>query len=858
MNGLATHHVQQMERISSDFFDDGDGLRAVARRTDTVDDIVGERFREEFGGAEGGVAAVAVGGYGRCEMFPHSDVDLLLLFSRAREAEQQRERIARLLTTLWDSKLRVSHSVRDPRECAKLMTDNAELHISLLDTRFVAGDRDFFKNFCRTTLPRFFLREQKAIQRMLSETARRRHGRFSRTIYHLEPDIKESPGGLRDYHLACWMAQLENVEQDRIPWSEEHLPRQRGWDIDEAKKFLFAVRCYLHFYFGRDKNLLSYDMQDAIAYASREQLFSGGRDSVDLMRSYFRNTRQMYGLALRLMEESAAPSNALLKILRGRTSRRSNRDFSVSKGKAYFQDPRALESTPALALGAFEFFARHGIPPARQTELRILARLPQLRQHFAAEGAYWPQFRQILLLPHAYRALEGMRDCGLLSAVLPEFELIDCLVIRNVHHRFTVDQHTLATVRVLKDLPGASDPIDARFASLLSEISGADLLYLALLFHDTGKGVEGRPHDEASAELAETAMRRIGVTGVEDRETVLHLVRHHGAMSVVMTKRDISETAVLDEFKGQIKTVERLRLLTLMTYADSSAVNPVSKGSWRKTLLWQLYLGVFAAFQRDHEDRRIQPGTEGDCLGLARSETERCQLRDFLGGFPERYVVTREPGQILEQFRMASALDRGQAGVSSRQVDGALEVVVLAPERPLLFASLCAAIASLGFNIQQAEAFSNENGMVLDTFRVTDGPAAASSEVDAAELAGFEQRLRRVAEGSLDGDELLRKRRGLRYQRRGSVETRVSFDNITSSRATIFYVQTADRVGLLYDLASAFSEHGCEVDLVLCETQDQRVNDVFYVRMDVRKLPEESCATVKQSLVDACERPSRR
>ena len=307
MNGLGTYHVQQMERISTDFFEEGDGLRAVARRTDTVDDIVSGRFDEEFGGEGGGIAAVAVGGYGRCELFPHSDIDLLLLFSRAREAEARREKIATLLTTLWDSKLRISHSVRDPRECAKLMSDNAELHISLLDTRFVAGDMGFYKEFCRTTLPRFYLREQRSIERMLAETARKRHKTFDHTLYHLEPNVKESPGGLRDYHLACWMAQLENVEDDRIPWSEEHLPRQRGWDIDEAKGFLFAVRCYLHFYYGRDKNQLSYDMQDAITHAGRGAVSVGDRGAADLMRMYFRHTRRMFGLALRLMEESATP-----------------------------------------------------------------------------------------------------------------------------------------------------------------------------------------------------------------------------------------------------------------------------------------------------------------------------------------------------------------------------------------------------------------------------------------------------------------------------------------------------------------------------------------------------------------------
>lgn len=856
MSSLGTYHVQQMERLSSDFFDDCDGLRAVARRTDTVDDIVSGRFQEEFGGEGGGIAAVAVGGYGRCELFPHSDIDLLLLFSKAREAELRKEKIASLLTTLWDSKLRVSHSVRDPRECARLAPDNAELHISLLDTRFVAGDMAFFKEFGRTTLPKFYLREQKAISRMLSETARKRHRAFDQTLYHLEPNIKEGPGGLRDYHLACWMAQLENIEEDRIPWSEEHLPAQRGWDIDSAKGFLFAVRCFLHYYYGRDKNLLSYDMQDAIAHAGVGKVYSGEGGAADLMRMYFRNTRSMFRLALRLMEESATPSNALLKILRKRKSRLSNPDFNVTQGRVYFQAPHAIESKPELVMRIFEFVARHGLPLAAQTEVRIHEHLAELRQHFLSGARQWPHLRAILLLPHAYRALEAMREAGALYTLLPEFELIDCLVIRNFYHRFTVDEHSLMTVRILKDLPGVTEAVDKRYAVLLSEVNRADLLYLALLFHDIGKGVEGEAHGMASARLAEAAMERVGVEDAMDRDIVLQLVRDHTVMSEVMTKRDLSEEDVLEDFKARVGTIERLKLLTLMTYADSAAVDPTTKTNWRKELLWRLYLGVYAIFQRDHEDRRIQADTEADCLDMAVKDAERRRMGGFLKGFPERYLRTHTAQEVYEHFQMAAGLGRGGAMAVSKEVDGDFEVLVMGCERPFLFASLCAAIASYGFSIVQAEAFSNDAGLVLDSFRVTAGPQTSASDVDVSELAGFEQRLRRVAEGSLDAGQLLKKRGTIRYRRRHAQAPHVSFDNKTSARATIFYVHAADRTRLLYDLASVFSQHACDIDLVLCETQGHRVADVFYIRQDEGKLTSETCATLKSELVQACDQDS--
>ncbi len=852
MSSLAAYHVQQMERMSSDFFEDGDGLRAVARRTDTVDDIVGRLFEEEFAGEGGGITAIAVGGYGRTEMFPHSDVDLLLLFSKAREAEIRKDKIATLLANLWDSKLRVSHSVRDPRDCTKLAPDNAELHISLLDTRFVAGDMGFFKEFCGTALPKFYLREQKAISRMLSETARKRHRAFGRTLYHLEPNVKEGPGGLRDYHLACWMAQLEHIETDRIPWSEEFLPNQRGWHIDDAKRFLFAVRCYLHYYYGRDRNLLTYDMQDSIANDGAGKAYAGERGASDLMRTYFRNTRLMFRLALRLMDEAATPSNAMLKILRRRISRLSNRDFSVTQGRVFFRDPHALEARPQLALETFAFQARHGLPLAWQTEARIQEYIPAVRAHFAAGEQQWPHLREILSLPHAYRALESMRESGVLSALLPEFELIDCLVIRNFYHRYTVDEHTLVTIRILKDLPAATDPIDRRFADLLGEAGKPDLLYLALLFHDVGKGVSRQKHDEASADLAEKAMRRLGVDDPLDRDTVLQLVRDHAAMSAVMTKRDLSEPEVLESFKARVRTVDRLKLLALMTYADSVAVDPSARSNWRKELLWRLYLGVHGVFQRDHEDKRIDGGSQEDCLELTRSAAERRHMQAFLRGFPERYLRTRAAEQVFEHFRMSRDLEPGRATAVAKRAGADWEVVVLAPDRPFLFASLCGAFSGTGFDIKQAEAFANEAGLVLDSFRVSLGSDGSASSAEVGDLGGFEQRLRRVAEGTLDISAVLGRRRLLSNRRRQAVDVRVSIDNKTSARATIVYVRAMNRKRLLYDLAKVISEHDCDIDLVLCETQGHHVEDVFYIRHGSAKVPQGTCNALEPALVRAC------
>lgn len=853
MSNLTTYHAQQMERVSSDFFEDGDGLRAVARRTNAVDDIVRGRFDEIFGGARDGVAAIAVGGYGRAELFPFSDIDLLLLFGSIRDAERNEDRIAKLIASLWDSKLQVSHSVRSPKDCTSLARDNTDLHISMLDTRFVAGDEAFVATLQDSLLPKFYLREQRSLLRSLIQKSRQRHQSFEDTLYHLEPNVKEGPGGLRDYHLACWVAQLQNIEPGRVPASGEFLPQSPWLDPEGSKRFLFALRCYLHYYYGRDSNVLSFDLQDSIAHAGAGKVYDGPGGAADMMRVFYRRTRSVYRLALRLMDESSAPTNALVSILRSRKSRLSNVDFSVSNGQIYFKDPRLLEHRPERVLSLFEFQARHGLALASETERRIRDQLPLFRQHVEATPAHWPALKRILLLPHTYRALEAMREAGVLYALFPDFELVDCLVIRDFYHRYTVDEHTLVAIRVLKELPSATERIDERFASLLGEIDRVELLQLALLYHDLGKGVEGRPHQETSAEMADLGMRRIGLMDPLARETVVQLVADHLKMSEVMTKRDLSEMSVLEDFKQEVKTLERLKLLTLMTYADTVAVNPSVQTNWRKELLWRMYRGINSIFQRDHGDRRINTSTVADCLDQAADQAERTRLKRFLRGFPERYVRTHTPEQVRRHADLASAMEAGRATAKCVWKGGHLEVLVLSPDRPFLFASLCAGITASGGDIVSAEAFANEDGLVLDSFRVAPNATVGElRQMDPTQIEELELRLQGLAEGTIDASGLRQWRARAPYSRRSGEPPSVSFDNDTSARATIFFVNTADRPKLLHDLASACSSRECNIDVVLSHTQGSLAMDTFYLTQRGEKLPEQICELLKDDLLEAC------
>ncbi len=853
MSELSTFHIQRMDRINNAFTETGDALAAVAARSDAVDQIVSGLFDEIVPADErAGFALLAVGGYGREQLFPHSDVDLLFLFAGESAARASKETVGRLLTAMWDAELRVSQSVRTPQECMRLAPDNSELHISLLDARFLTGDRELYADLSERLLPKFFVRERNSLLRSLSELARSRHKTFSDTIYHLEPDVKEGPGGLRDLQTACWISQLAHMEPGRVPASEDHLADDLAEETAAAKKFLFAVRCYLHYFIGRDKNNLTFDLQETIAHAGSGKAFRKVSGPADWMRDHFRHARTLNRLALRTIDEAGNRQNWLLKIVRDRRSRLSNDEFSVTNGRVYLRRAEALESDPEMTLRLFEFIGRHGLPLSSQAERRLRTLAETLGPRLISRRP-WLRLADILKQPRAYEALTAMHETGVLFALLPEIEAIDCLVVRDFYHRYTVDEHSFLAIRILKRLADATDETSTRFAEVFAEVRQPELLFLALLIHDIGKSVDLPRHIARSVEAGERIMERLELADA-DRETVRFLVEQHLTMANFVNKRDLGDPETLEEFVEIVGTIPRLRALTLMTYADASAVHPGSLTTWRKKVLWQFYMSAYNRLTGAAADRRIHvdPAKLEGLLASA-DPAEKTSFGRFLEGFPERYLRTHTPAEIKAHFELSKKLETKAAGVSVEQRDALYDVTVVAWDKPALFASLCGVMASAGLSIERAEAFSNAEGLVLDSFRVSVSETRGGTDLDETEIRQLRRTLRRVIQGKEEVSELLARRKTLFAPRgRTPIATEVSFDNNASSRATIFHVISEDRSGLLFDLASRFSQHDYDIEVVLIETQGRKAIDVFYVVGAGAKLTDQQGDSLLKELRGAC------
>lgn len=759
----------------------------------------------------------AIGGYGRREVFPASDLDLLIL-DHSRRGEPAAPRIAEFLRRLWDLGFRVGQQVWTWGQLEDLNDSDLEFLLALSDVRPLVGTESCNRRLLEGLLPAKLKQHRAALTQFLLNWTRRRHREFRDTIYQLEPDLKESPGALRDYQVGRWIVRLTGSDTSLSYRPEE---------VRQAFAFICRLRICVHYAVGRDRNRLTHKLQRQIA-----PQFGYGRSAPrsaveSLMKEYFLRARILAGYCRRATDSLSGPPRRLLDL-----------------------DETGEPETLLQVVRIFQRALREGKQLSNRVRNRILDNRPRL----SARPSY-PSLAEPLLelfQPRAglYRCLSELYELGVLELLFPEFASIRARVIRDFYHRYTVDEHSLLAVQAVEELASGTNPPDSRFRSLLRELARPERLTITLLLHDVGKSRGGK-HVDTGARMAVRALRRYRFDQ-ELIDQVAFLIRNHLAMSAVMLKRDIDDPAEVDRFADLVGDPEKLRLLCLLTYADIKAVAPGALNRWKRDRLWQLFVATYNRLTLGFGEERAGADTIREKLLLKLPpDIDFSSIENFLKGFPRRYLTTTPAEEIFQHYRLGTALGpESPVQVMLEPRGSHWELCVVTADRHRMFSRIAGLLAAFGMNILRGYAFSNRRDTVLDYFQFNDTEGTFGLE---GERERFQSLLVEAVQDRLDVKKLLARRESspLLQPPGERIEPVVHFDADGRRDYSIVEIVASDSVGLLYRISRAIADAGCNIELVLISTEGNKAVDVFYLTYRGGKLDAGLRARLKAAVTQA-------
>jgi len=847
---------QQLAKIKEEFLAHPQGKPTVKEITLLMDHVLDSAYMKATKAVQSngnGSALLATGGFARRELHPYSDIDIIILFENPLQAADE-EFLKHLLHPLWDLGLNVGHHVLQLKDY-RFDQRNLELATALLDLRLLAGSSRIFSQFKQKELPRFLTRQKREFLKTLLAAQAERHQRFNETIYQLEPDIKEAPGGLRDFHVARWIGRiLYGIETNTEFINHDLFSPSELRQAQESQQFLLLLRTYLHVLSGRNKNTLSHEFQEEIA---RRLGYEGKTESEmveALMKDYFLRAKTIHGFSESMIRRAFPPARKM-----GRSSHFTWSTTVLRRGALDVADESTISSNPANALKLFYRSAKCQIPISENALDQVKRHLDLIDENVRSSPEIRDLFLKLLRQQRGiYQALFLMHEIGLLGRIFPEFDRIRCHVIQDFFHKYTVDEHSLLTIKNLEDLYHTRKPRERRFGEILKGLARPELLLFSMLFHDVGKADPGS-HCEQSIVAINRIARRINLPE-EDADKIRFLISSHLEMSNVFQRRDITDESVVRRFADFIGTQENLRMLCLVTYADIKAVSPEALTPWKEDVLWQLYVETDAQLTRAFADDRWGASQDLSLLEelslLVGDDEARGRLHDFLEGFPRRYLKFTSKQKIADHFKLAERLRSAEDFILKlNRRKSRYELSLMALDRPFLFAKLTGVLSYFGMNILRGQAFANRQGIILDVIEFED--RFQNFKLNRSEIERFRETLQKVLLGREDLTELLRKRESsILYQpkSRGSVATFIAFDDHSSEKYSIMEIVTQDRFGLLYTIARTISENGCNIDVALISTEGHKAIDVFYLTQEGKKLSVETQQVLTASMKEGLDR----
>lgn len=806
------------------------------------------------------MALVAIGGYGRAELNPFSDIDIMFLHdgnmvSRGKPIPSLSALTDAMLYTLWDVGLKVGHSVRSVDDCVKVAAEDMQSKTSLIEARLITGDEELFRKFQKVVLGKCVTgHEGEYVQMRLRDQAARR-AKFGNSPLMQEPNIKNGSGGLRDFQNLVWMTFFKYRTRSLVELEEkEMISSAERRQLQAAYDYLLRTRNELHYHVGRAVDVLTKSVQPSVAHNLGYTNRSPSKRLEEFMRAYYTHSRNI-DLITRTVEQRLAlvPQPTLLPsfrdMIRNRTMKAREQivdGFKIVDGEIRPLNRHIFRDSSRRLMRVFLH--------AQQRNLRLHPDLAQLiRQNlqlvnssFLRDEHVRNTFLEILdQRGNVAPVLRLMHEVGLLGKFVPEFGRLTCLVQHEFYHQYTADQHTLVCIEKLDQVFHAKTPPFNAYTEMFQKVERPFVLYLALLLHDAGKGTPGKKHEQVGAELALKMARRLGLDGAT-AHTLQLLIEHHLDMALVSQRRDMDDPSVIKNFAAVVQTAETLDMLTLHTFADSLGTSDQLWNSFKDTLLRTLHvktremLAGGTTFLKAEEKQRELLADEVRRL-MPRSFSDE-ELHGHFDHLPSRYFQINDAKEIVSDLALVHRFMHLQLSESDNALlpiiswhnepdRGYTVVNVCTWDRAGLFVKITGSLTAAGLNILGAEIMTRKDGIVLDTFFVTD--AKSGTLANREEKEKFEEHLGRVlTEDDLDLPALIAKQKGQTAYK--SVEgermpTVVRFDNETSQLQTVVDVETEDHVGLLFALSKVLTECDLNISLAKILTEKGAAIDSFYV-----------------------------